>query len=109
VLTDPVPAEPWRRGNVQSPYVVKYDGAYYLFVTRKSLSPVDYVRTNVFCSANPLSFEWRPIADLRAHAAEVVVDGDQWFITSAGWTKAIGEMHRGLSLAPLEWAERRSR
>jgi beta-fructofuranosidase len=106
-LTDPVAELPWRRGNLQSPYVVKYGGAFYLFVTRKSPSPIDYVRTNVFCSLDPLQFAWQPVADLRAHAAEVIADGDAWFISSAGWTKAIGEMHRGFSLAPLGWAERR--
>jgi arabinan endo-1,5-alpha-L-arabinosidase len=104
VLTDPVPANPWRRGNVQSPFVFEYDGQYYLFVTRKSLSPIDYARTYVFCSNDPRQFVWRPIADLRAHAAEIVVDGGHTFITSAGWTRSIGELHRGLSIAPLEWA-----
>lgn len=104
VLTDPVPANPWRRGNVQSPFVFLYDGQYYLFVTRKSLSPIDYARTDVFCSNDPRHFVWRPIADLRAHAAEIVVEGGHTFLTSAGWTRSIGEMHRGLSIAPLEWA-----
>jgi hypothetical protein len=74
--------------------------------TLKSLSPADYVRTNVLCSTDPKHFAWRPIADLRAHAAEIVRDGERWSITTCGWTKSIGEMHRGLSFAPLEWAER---
>jgi beta-fructofuranosidase len=105
VLTDPNPATPWRRGNVQSPFVVVYDKQFYLFVTRKSPLPIDYVRTNVFCSDDPRHFDWRPIAELRAHAAEVVTYQGRHFITSAGWTKAIGEAHRGLSIAPLEWAD----
>ncbi len=105
-LTDPDPADASPRGNVQSPYVVKYAGAYYLFVTRKSASPIDYARTSVFCSEDPLRFAWQPVADLRAHAAELIVDRGRWFITSAGWTKAIGDAHRGLSIAPLGWAAR---
>ena len=104
VLTDPAAAAPWRRGNLQSPFVVVYDKQFYLFVTRKSPSPIDYVRTNVFCSDDPRHFDWQPIAELRAHAAEVVVDHGRYFITSAGWTKMIREEHRGLSIAPLGWA-----
>ncbi len=104
VLTDPVAMAPWRRGNLQSPFVVVYDKEFYLFVTRKSPSPIDYARTNVFCSDDPRTFDWQPIAELRAHAAEVVLDHGRYFITSAGWTKTIGEEHRGLSLAPLGWA-----
>jgi arabinan endo-1,5-alpha-L-arabinosidase len=106
VITDPVATGPWRRGNLQSPFVVTHDEQFYLFVTRKSPSPIDYVRTNVFCSDDPRHFDWQPIAELRAHAAEIVVDHGRSFITSGGWTKAIGEDHRGLSIAPLEWAPR---
>lgn len=104
VLTDPVAATPWRRGNLQSPFVVVYDEQFYLFVTRKSPAPIDYVRTDVFCSDDPHHFDWQPIAELRAHAAEILVDHGRYFITSAGWTRTIGEEHRGLSIAPLRWA-----
>ncbi len=104
VITDPMATDPWRRGNLQSPFVVVYGEQFYLFVTRKSPSPIDYVRTDVFCSDDPRHFAWQPIAELRAHAAEIVVDQGRYFITSAGWTKAVGENHRGLSIAPLDWA-----
>jgi beta-fructofuranosidase len=104
IITDPVATTPWRRGNLQSPFVAVYDRQFYLSLTRKSPSPIDYVRTEVFCSDDPRHFDWQPIAELRVHAAEIVTDQGQYFITSAGWTKAIGENHRGLSIAPLAWA-----
>ena len=102
VLTDPVPSFDW--GNLESPFVVPYEGQYYLFVTRTGRGHIDYVRTNVFRSPDPRHFEWRPITDLRAHAAEIVVDAGRYYITSAGWTSSIGETNRGLSIAPLAWA-----
>jgi arabinan endo-1,5-alpha-L-arabinosidase len=104
VVTEPAAANPSWRSDLQSPCVVRYDTQYYLFVTRRSSSPLDYVRTDVLCSSDPRHFDWRPITELRAHAAEVVMQDGRYFITSAGWPRAIGEEHRGLSVAPLGWA-----
>ena len=102
VITDPVPSFGW--GNLESPFVVAYGGSYFLFLTRTGMSEVDYSRTLVFRSRDPLHFDWQPITDLRAHAAEIVhLPDDEWFVTSAGWTSAVGE-NRGLSIARLEWA-----
>jgi arabinan endo-1,5-alpha-L-arabinosidase len=102
VLTDPVASFDW--GNLESPCVVPYGGQYYLFVTRSGRGPIDYVRTNVFRSRDPTHFTWQPIADLRAHAAEIIFDAGRYYITSSGWTSAVGEENRGLSIAPLQWA-----
>lgn len=103
VIEDPEPNYAW--GNLESPFVVLYAGQYYLFVTRTSDGAhIDYARTAVFRSNDPTRFAWRQIADLRAHAAEIVPDQGRYFITSAGWTGYIGERNRGLSIAPLQWA-----
>ena len=103
-LEDPVaePSLPW--GNLESPFVVAYAGAFYLFVTRTGASYADYARTLVFRSNSATRFAWAPITRLQAHAAELVVERDQWYITSAGWTAYVGESNRGLSIAPLRWA-----
>jgi beta-fructofuranosidase len=103
VIADPVPSLVW--GNLESPFVARYGGAFYLFLTRTPYDGhTDYVRTVVFRSHDPTRFEWRPVAELRAHAAEIVVQDGQYFITSAGWTAEVGEANRGLLLAPLRWA-----
>lgn len=102
VTTDPVPNYGW--GNLESPFVLRYRGAWYLFLTRTGPGPTDYVRTVVLRSRDPLRFEWQPLTQLPAHAAEVVQEGGRYYLTSAGWTAAIGERSRGLSIAPLRWA-----
>ncbi|HEX5661535.1 MAG TPA: hypothetical protein VFX59_30305, partial [Polyangiales bacterium] len=62
--------------------------------------------TNVFRSSDPTRFDWAPITDIRAHAAEVIFSSKTGFwISSAGWTSNVGEVNRGLSLAELRWAE----
>lgn len=104
VLADPVASFGW--GNLESPMVVRRGGEFYLFVTRTSPSPHDYARTVVFASGDPTRFAWEPVTELLAHAAEVIEDGGEWFITSAGWTAQMGERWRGLSVAPLAWAPR---
>jgi beta-fructofuranosidase len=100
-IMDPVPNFGW--GNLESPFVVEYAGMYYLFLTRTADDYSDYVRTSVFRSADPTHFEFPAITDLRAHAAEIVVDAGDYYITSAGWPSAIGEANRGLLIARLEW------
>jgi beta-fructofuranosidase len=102
VTTDPVPSFTW--GNLESPTVVPYRGQYYLFTTRTANDNDDYVRTVVLRSPDRTVFPWMPVTDIRAHAAEVVADGDRYYITSAGWPGYIGEQNRGLLVAPLAWA-----
>lgn len=101
-LEDPVPCFAW--GNLESPTVVERSGVYYLFVTRTSGSSVDYARTVVVASRDPRRFAWAPVTEMLSHAAEVVFDGSQAFITSAGWTSHVGERWRGLMIARLGWA-----
>ncbi len=106
VLEDPEADYPW--GNLESPFVVRTDCGYYLFITRTThLSKFgDYARTLVFVSNDPMHFEWSPITEIHAHAAEIVEDhaGGTW-ITSAGWPAVVGEANRGLSIARLRWSE----
>ena len=101
-LEDPVPSFGW--GNLESPAVVRFAGRWYLFVTRTSEAPVDYARTVVFVSDDPMRFAWSPVTELHAHAAEVFEHDGRWSITSAGWTLHVGERGRGLSVARLGWA-----
>jgi arabinan endo-1,5-alpha-L-arabinosidase len=103
-LEDPVASFGW--GNLESPVVVARGGEFYLFVTRTSEARHDYARTMVFCSRDPRRFAWAPVTELLAHAAEVIEDRGEWFVTSAGWTYQVGERWRGLSVAPLGWAPR---
>ncbi len=95
-------------GPTESPFVVERDGTFYLFLgprpydrptpDRPNFRHRGYVGTDVFASR-----DWRSwtiadkLAHLPAHAAEVVLDGDSWFVSSCG----IGQ--GGLSLAPLSW------
>lgn len=102
VTEDPAPGFGW--GNLESPFVVQRGELYYLFLTRTSEAYVDYARTVVLASRDPLRFEWEPLAEYPAHAAEVVDDGRRLWLTSGGWTGYVGERWRGLSLAPLAWA-----
>jgi beta-fructofuranosidase len=79
----------------ESPFVVKYQGLYYLFHCTTDLN---YQATRVFVSKDPLHFEEsNEITTLIAHAAEVVQDGERYYLTHAGW------YYDGLYLADLTW------
>lgn len=82
-------------GNTESPYVVEYDGMWYLFIGPRP----GYVGTDVFASTDP--FQFTPdglVGHLPAHAAEVVKDSDgSMWVSSAGWSQG------GVWLAPLHW------
>jgi beta-fructofuranosidase len=104
VITDPTPVFGW--GNLESPFVEKHDGRYYLFVTDTGPNePAEYLREEAFVSTDPLHFDWNPVANFQAHASEIVHEADRTYITSAGWTSVIGEENRGLKLAPLGWCQ----
>ncbi|OGP59680.1 MAG: hypothetical protein A2V67_02695 [Deltaproteobacteria bacterium RBG_13_61_14] len=79
----------------ESPFVIRYRGLYYLFICTSDLN---YKATRVFVSSDPLHFEEADeIATLVAHAAEVVPDGERFYLTHAGW------FYDGLYLAELSW------
>jgi beta-fructofuranosidase len=81
-------------GPTESPTVVVHDGWWYLFIGPRP----EYVGTDVFRSADPLHFRVEDkVGHIPAHAAEVVHDGAQWWVTRAGWGQG------GVSIAPLHW------
>jgi len=94
------PGQCW--GFYESPYVVELGGAYYLFVTYADTDAVNYERTIVFRSQDPLSFAPEPITQLQGHGGELHVEGQQMFMTRGGWPSRIGD-RRGLSIVPIGW------
>lgn len=81
-------------GPTESPFVVARDGGYYLFIGPYA----DYVSTAVYFSRDPLHFSGEPVAEIEAHAPEIVQDLDGVeYITRAGWGQG------GVFLARLEW------
>ncbi|MCL5270641.1 MAG: hypothetical protein M1457_08860 [bacterium] len=88
-----------RKGAPESPMLAKVDGAFYLFYTiyDGTNGPYDN-RTFVLRAAAPRAFRGgHEIAMLRAHAPELIREGDEWFISSVEWPR------RGVSLARLAW------
>jgi len=58
----------------------------------------DYVNTAVFESADPLRWSWADrVLKFPSHAAEVIQDGERWFVSHCGWGQG------GVYLADLEW------
>ena len=104
---------PW--GPMESPYVVKMDDYYYLFLTYTNCSPESYHNTLVFASKDPRSFgEYNggnggsvPITTLFAHAPEVVLENGQYYITTCGWLGYDDVPNSGaVSIATLDWIEK---
>jgi len=89
----------WR---TESPFLVPYDGRYYLFWTlwdTGDLSGYGYpTRSFVQCSEDLWDFNGEPIIEFSAHAPNVIQDeGGSWFVSTTDYP------HRGISVAPLEW------
>ncbi|ADB30975.1 Glycosyl hydrolase family 32 domain protein [Kribbella flavida DSM 17836] len=81
-------------GPTESPFVVQRGSDWYLFVCCDG----GYEVTKVYQSKDPLSFTVDQLAGtIPAHAAEVVQDGGNWWVTGAGWGKG------GLYVAPLDF------
>jgi Glycosyl hydrolases family 32 N-terminal domain len=81
-------------GPTESPMVVERRGKYYLFVCTND----PYDDTAVYESDSPLAFDVaHEIARLPAHAAEVVSEGERWYVSRAGWGRG------GVHLAELRW------
>lgn len=107
---DSAPLNPgW--GAMESPFVVKKDGLYYLFITYTDSSDETYNDTLVFCSENPLDFGKYnggeggavPITKISAHAPEIIEENGKFYITTCGWRdKPVP--HKGcVSIAALDW------
>lgn len=98
-------------GAMESPFVLKKDGLYYMFITYTDSSDETYNDTLVFCSENPLDFGRYnggmggavPITSLKAHAPEIIEENGRTYITTCGWRdKPV--VHKGcVSIAELEW------
>lgn len=99
-------------GAFESPFVVKKDGMYFLFVTyTDSVNNSTYNDTLVFCSDDPKSFgEYngdgdgaKPITVLQAHAPEVLEYNGRFYITTCGWNNKPTPNKGAVSIASLEW------
>ena len=98
-------------GAFESPFVVKKDGLYYLFVTYTDCSDETYNDTLVFCSEDPKHFgEYNgghggavPITKLYAHAAEVLEQDGEFYITACGWNEKPIPIPGAVAIARLEW------
>lgn len=107
---DDAPLKPaW--GAMESPYVIKKDGEYYLFVTYTDCSDRNYSDTLVFFSDDPKSFgEYngegegaRPITVLSAHAPEIIESAGKYYITTCGWKNKPIPNPGAVSIAELKW------
>ena len=100
-------------GAMESPFVVKKDGMYYLFVTYTDCSNDTYNDTLVFCSEDPMHFGVyngagqgaRPITKIQAHAPEIIEENGRYFITTCGWSRKPTPHKGAVSIVPLEWNE----
>ena len=98
-------------GAFESPFVVKKDGLYYLFITYTDCAADNYNDTLVFCSEDPKHFgEYNggcggamPITKLYAHAAEVLEENGEFYITACGWNKRTIPIKGAVAIARLEW------
>lgn len=107
---DEAPLKPaW--GAMESPFVVKKDGLFYLFITYTDCEDENYNDTLVFCSEDPRHFgEYngegegtRPVTKLFGHAPEIIKVGEKYYITTCGW-KDSPTPHKGaVSVAELKW------
>ncbi|MEV8373207.1 DUF2961 domain-containing protein [Kribbella sp. NPDC056861] len=83
-------------GPTESPFVVQRGTDWYLFVCCDG----GYESTKVYKSKNPLHFTLdQLVGTIQSHAAEVVQDGTNWYVTGAGWGKG------GLFVAPLDFSK----
>ncbi len=94
-------SEGGRAGNgavsAESPFVQKYQGYYYLFRSSSSTGTAF-----VYRSKDPYNFgvnnDDKLIAELAVWAPEIILDGNQWYISDIADFK-------GVKLAKLKWAE----
>jgi beta-fructofuranosidase len=102
---------PW--GAMESPYIIRLDGLYYLFVTYTDCSLENYHNTLVFVSSDPRNFGIYnggnggaiPITTLHAHAPEIVLDDGQYYITTCGWLDYDTPISGAVAIAKLDFKE----
>ncbi len=115
-------------GSLESPFVFKRNGIYYLSTTynnesfflsavclqtKKFLNRKDYNNTLLFYSQNPYDFGVyrgkhrtdRLLTRLEAHAPVYVVRNGKWFITTCGWPFAATLTSGEAAWCKLEWQE----
>ena len=100
---EPVEILRLEKGAPESPTLLRYDGAFYIFyaIWDGTHGPYDS-RTFVHRSDDPLRFRGGPIAQLDAHAPEIFQNEE-----GAWWISSVEYPATGVSLAPLEWRERK--
>jgi beta-xylosidase len=83
-------------GDAESPFVIKKDGLYYLFICR---AMTKYNETHVYWSETPDEFPIENfVCELATHASEIIqLAENDWYISNTGWDK------KGLFIAKLEW------
>ncbi len=87
--------KPTKHCPTESPFVVHENGSWYLFTGPRD---DDYRKTGVFRSQNPTSFTIsQQIGEIHSHAAEVINDGEKYWISHCGWGQG------GVYLAPLSF------
>jgi hypothetical protein len=113
-------------GSMESPFLIKYQGNYYLSLTYnnesfflsalllqfgKFLNKKDYNNTLIFRSTNPYDFgvyrgrSHTPalITRLRTHAPVYIQIEGQWYLTTCGWPFAATITRGEVNWAKLEW------
>ena len=117
-LSGDAPKTRW--STAESPFVVKYSGLYYLFVTVTDTNAANdnYHQTLVFRSDSPTDFGdfdgdkvdpqgAQLVTELPVHAPEVVLDPatNKWYITTAGWEtrQRYAEAADGVAIIEMEW------
>lgn len=90
-------------GSLESPFVVSYDGKWYLFFTNTMFG---YHETVVIVSETPNQFRWEDqLTTLYAHAPEIIQHDGRWFITTCGPEVRKTNSKAGIQIAPLSWLE----
>jgi beta-fructofuranosidase len=100
-------------GATESPFVIFYEGWYYLSITYTDCGTGSYHQTLLFRSLDPMDFgtfdadrpEESVAQRLHAHAPEYLYSEKEksWFITTCGW-HGFGIPYEGaVSIARLEW------
>ncbi len=101
-------------GAFESPFVIKKDGGYYLFVTYTDCEDYNYNDTLVFYSKDPKNFGKyygengegvMPIAKICAHAPEIIESEGKYYITTCGWREKPLPIKGAVAIAMLEWGD----